>query len=77
MPRRAPLTTMILIIMFFRVEELPVDQIGDAYLLDFVGPPGFVQQLSPKVDRFALLHLLFHCFSPDWFLRICLNILIN
>ncbi|GJX35668.1 hypothetical protein Tco_0247225, partial [Tanacetum coccineum] len=34
-----------------QVEELPLDQIGDAYLLDFVGPPGFVQQLSPKVDR--------------------------
>ncbi|GKF09900.1 hypothetical protein Tco_0044124, partial [Tanacetum coccineum] len=34
-----------------KIEELPVDQIGDAYLLDFVGPPGFVQQLSLKVDR--------------------------
>lgn len=44
--------------MFFRVEELPVDQIGDAYLLDFVGPPGFVQQLSPKVDRFVVLYYL-------------------
>nr|GEX05921.1 microsomal glutathione S-transferase 3-like [Tanacetum cinerariifolium] len=32
------------------VEELPLDKIGDAYLLDFVGPPGFVQQLSSKVD---------------------------
>ncbi|GJU32866.1 hypothetical protein Tco_1176455 [Tanacetum coccineum] len=32
------------------VEELPFDQIGDAYLLDFVGPPSFVEQLSPKVD---------------------------
>ncbi|KAJ0654688.1 putative DHH phosphoesterase superfamily [Helianthus annuus] len=41
--------------MFFRVEELPVDQISDAYLLDFVGPPGFVQQLSPKVDRVIIL----------------------
>ncbi|KAK1406669.1 hypothetical protein QVD17_42177 [Tagetes erecta] len=38
-----------------KVEELPVDQIGDAYLLDFVGPPGFVQQLSPKVDRVIIL----------------------
>ncbi|XP_071703699.1 uncharacterized protein [Rutidosis leptorrhynchoides] len=37
------------------VEELPVDQIGDAYLLDFVGPPGFVQKLSPKVDRVIIL----------------------
>ncbi|KAL4579055.1 hypothetical protein LXL04_015190 [Taraxacum kok-saghyz] len=38
-----------------KVEELPLDQIGDAYLLDFVGPPGFVQQLSPKVDRVIIL----------------------
>ncbi|KAM0014655.1 putative DHH phosphoesterase superfamily [Helianthus debilis subsp. tardiflorus] len=38
-----------------KVEELPVDQISDAYLLDFVGPPGFVQQLSPKVDRVIIL----------------------
>ncbi|KAI7740905.1 hypothetical protein M8C21_027222 [Ambrosia artemisiifolia] len=38
-----------------KVEDLPVDQIGDAYLLDFVGPPGFVQQLSPKVDRVIIL----------------------
>lgn len=38
-----------------KVEELPIDQISDAYLLDFVGPPGFVQQLSPKVDRVIIL----------------------
>nr|KAJ0222899.1 hypothetical protein LSAT_V11C200052580 [Lactuca sativa] len=38
-----------------KVEDLPLDQIGDAYLLDFVGPPGFVQQLSPKVDRVIIL----------------------
>ncbi|KAI7731485.1 hypothetical protein M8C21_016933 [Ambrosia artemisiifolia] len=38
-----------------KVEDLPVDQIGDAYLLDFVGPPGFVQQLSHKVDRVIIL----------------------
>ncbi|KAI3797238.1 hypothetical protein L1987_32493 [Smallanthus sonchifolius] len=38
-----------------KVEELPVDQISDAYLLDFVGPPGFVQQLSPKVERVIIL----------------------
>lgn len=38
-----------------KVEDLPLDEIGDAYLLDFVGPPGFVQQLSPKVDRVIIL----------------------
>nr|GEV20668.1 RNA-directed DNA polymerase, eukaryota [Tanacetum cinerariifolium] len=34
-----------------KVEELPLDQIGDPYLLDFVGPSGFVQQLSSKINR--------------------------
>ncbi|CAI9270448.1 unnamed protein product [Lactuca saligna] len=38
-----------------KVEDLPLDQISDAYLLDFVGPPGFVQQLFPKVDRVIIL----------------------
>ncbi|KAK9048738.1 hypothetical protein SSX86_032296 [Deinandra increscens subsp. villosa] len=38
-----------------KVEELPVDQISDAYLLDFVGPHGFIQQLSSKVDRVIIL----------------------
>ncbi|XP_024989456.1 uncharacterized protein LOC112524061 [Cynara cardunculus var. scolymus] len=38
-----------------KAEELPLNQIGDVYLLDFVGPRGFVKQLSPKVDRVILL----------------------
>ncbi|CAK9164363.1 unnamed protein product [Ilex paraguariensis] len=38
-----------------RVEELPLDEIGDVYLLDFVGPPGFLLELSPKVERVILL----------------------
>ncbi|XP_051123112.1 uncharacterized protein LOC127246001 [Andrographis paniculata] len=38
-----------------RPEDLPFNEIGDVYLLDFVGPPGFLQQLSPRVDRIVVL----------------------
>lgn len=43
------------IIFFFlfsvcRVEDLPLNQIDHVYLLDFVGPSGFVQQLKSKVE---------------------------
>lgn len=38
-----------------RVEELPLNEIEDVYLLDYVGPPGFVQQLSSKLDRLIVL----------------------
>ncbi|OAY66173.1 hypothetical protein ACMD2_16329 [Ananas comosus] len=34
-----------------RSDSLPLDEISDVYLLDFVGPPGFVADLSSKVDR--------------------------
>lgn len=34
-----------------RAEDLPLDEIDNVYLVDFVGPPGFIQQLSPKVER--------------------------
>lgn len=38
-----------------RVEELPLGEINDIYLLDFVGPPGFIHQISPKVERVVVL----------------------
>ncbi|CAA0818116.1 Unknown protein [Striga hermonthica] len=38
-----------------RADDLPCDEIESVYLLDFVGPPGFVQQLSPKVGRIVVL----------------------
>ncbi|KAJ7975333.1 DHHA1 domain protein [Quillaja saponaria] len=38
-----------------RIEQLPLNEIGDLYLLDFVGPSGFVQEISSKVDRVVIL----------------------
>ncbi|XP_022137681.1 uncharacterized protein LOC111009057 isoform X2 [Momordica charantia] len=38
-----------------RTEQLPLHQIDDVYLLDFVGPSGFVQELSSKVTRVIIL----------------------
>jgi len=46
------------LIEFFRAEDLPLDEIDDLYLLDFVGPDGFIEEISTKVPRF-LLCLLF------------------
>lgn len=51
---------LINIIVFNRLEELPLNEIDDVYLLDFVGFPDFVKQLSAKVDRsVSPFHLLF------------------
>jgi hypothetical protein len=36
-----------------RSDALPFDEIKDVYLLDFVGPPGFVNDIAPKVERSA------------------------
>ncbi|KAL2243849.1 UNVERIFIED_CONTAM: hypothetical protein Sindi_0502900 [Sesamum indicum] len=38
-----------------RADDLPLNEIDNVYLLDFVGPPGFIQQLSPKVERVVVL----------------------
>ncbi|GAU30106.1 hypothetical protein TSUD_295870 [Trifolium subterraneum] len=38
-----------------RVQDLPLNEISDLYLLDFVGPPGFVQEISTKVPRVIIL----------------------
>ncbi|XP_039137987.1 oligoribonuclease NrnB isoform X1 [Dioscorea cayenensis subsp. rotundata] len=38
-----------------RVDSLPLDDIGDVFLLDFVGPPGLVAELSSKVDSVTIL----------------------
>ncbi|XP_020221631.2 uncharacterized protein LOC109804248 isoform X2 [Cajanus cajan] len=36
-------------------EDLPLNEIDDLYLLDFVGPDGFVQEISTKVPRVIVL----------------------
>ncbi|KAL9324358.1 hypothetical protein ACSQ67_009215 [Phaseolus vulgaris] len=36
-------------------EDLPLNEIGDLYLLDFVGPDGFIQEISTKVSRVIVL----------------------
>ncbi|XP_016510510.1 uncharacterized protein LOC107827818 isoform X2 [Nicotiana tabacum] len=38
-----------------RVEDLPLNEIDHVYLLDFVGPSGFVHQLHSKVDCVVVL----------------------
>ncbi|XP_057804138.1 uncharacterized protein LOC131019583 isoform X2 [Salvia miltiorrhiza] len=38
-----------------RAENLPLNEIDTVYLLDFVGPPGFVEELSRKVGRVVVL----------------------
>ncbi|KAH6770520.1 DHHA1 domain protein [Perilla frutescens var. hirtella] len=38
-----------------RAENLPLNEIDNVYLLDFVGPPGFVEQLSSKVGSVVVL----------------------
>jgi hypothetical protein len=37
--------------LFCRSDSLPLEEIKDVYLLDFVGPPGFVEDIAPKVER--------------------------
>ncbi|CAF2213235.1 hypothetical protein YC2023_093535 [Brassica napus] len=37
------------------ISQLPLQDISHLYLLDFTGPPGFVQQVSPKVDSVVIL----------------------
>ncbi|KAI4347341.1 hypothetical protein L6164_008159 [Bauhinia variegata] len=38
-----------------RTEDLPLHEIGDVYLIDFVGHSGFVQEISSKVSRVVIL----------------------
>ncbi|EAY87100.1 hypothetical protein OsI_08498 [Oryza sativa Indica Group] len=38
-----------------RSDALPFDEIKDVYLLDFVGPPGFVTDIAPKVESVTIL----------------------
>lgn len=51
------------------IQQLPLHEIDDLYLLDFVGPSGFVQQISSKISRFSPDQLPFNspwfCFSSS------------
>ncbi|XP_020581744.1 uncharacterized protein LOC110025538 isoform X2 [Phalaenopsis equestris] len=38
-----------------RVENLPLDELSDIYLLDFIGASGFVAEVSSKVDSVTIL----------------------
>ncbi|XP_010535036.1 PREDICTED: uncharacterized protein LOC104810434 [Tarenaya hassleriana] len=38
-----------------KIDQLPLQEISHLYLLDFTGPPGFVHQISPKVDNVVIL----------------------
>ncbi|XP_078162980.1 DHHA1 domain protein [Carex rostrata] len=38
-----------------RCNSLPLDEISEAYLLDFSGPPGFINDLSSKIDSVTIL----------------------
>ncbi|KAF6144558.1 hypothetical protein GIB67_006050 [Kingdonia uniflora] len=38
-----------------KAEDLPLDDINDLYLLDFSGPSGFIQKISPRVGRVIIL----------------------
>lgn len=46
-----PAMTLIFHCLLCRSDSLPLDEIQDVYLLDFVGPPGFVEDIAPKVER--------------------------
>lgn len=37
------------------INQLPLQEISHLYLLDFTGPPGFVHQVSPKVEHVVVL----------------------
>ncbi|KAK9106496.1 hypothetical protein Syun_022507 [Stephania yunnanensis] len=39
----------------FKVDDLPLGDFEDVYLLDFVGPAGFVEQISSRVERVIIL----------------------
>jgi hypothetical protein len=41
-----------------------LNQITDLYLLDFVGPPGFVQEISTKVPRYQTFKIRFKFTLP-------------
>lgn len=48
-------SAMIFFCLFCRSDSLPLEEIKDVYLLDFVGPPGFVEDIAPKVERITIL----------------------
>ncbi|XP_057532543.1 uncharacterized protein LOC130810482 [Amaranthus tricolor] len=38
-----------------KADHLPLQEVGDVYLLDFVGPTGFVADISSKVEKVIIL----------------------
>ncbi|XP_074586108.1 uncharacterized protein LOC141841809 [Curcuma longa] len=38
-----------------RVDDLPLGEINEVYLLDFIGPSGFIAELYPKVESVTIL----------------------
>jgi len=53
-------------------QQLPLSEIGDLYLLDFVGSPGFVQEISSRVDRFGFFFFFFFFFLALFFVFVSL-----
>jgi hypothetical protein len=56
-------------------QQLPLSEIGDLYLLDFVGSPGFGQEISSSVDRCGFFFFFFFFFwLCSLFLFLCCSV---
>jgi hypothetical protein len=57
--------------LLYRSDSLPLDEIQDVYLLDFVGPPGFVEDIALKVERSVSISTHFSYLKFFFFLESC------